>query len=228
MARVSPAFKGKGDINDETHFRPLSVIGHLAKMSEMCVHKQLTSYLLTHRLISIDQFAYLKQHSTQTSLHRLVDDILENINEKENTGLCFLDIKKCFDTIDHNLLLFKLNKYGIKGNELAWFKSYLTNRTQVVTFNNKVSSKKLINIGVPQGTILGPILFLIYVNDLSNCVRNAHVNIYADDVVIYTSNNNINILQSSLQDTLNSVYEWYNKNRLILSIDKCASMLINN
>jgi hypothetical protein len=228
IARVSPAFKGKGDINEETNYRPLSVIGHIAKLTEKCVHGQLLAYLVQHRFISIDQFAYMKNHSTATSLHRLIDDILENINEKENTALCFLDIRKCFDTIDHNILIYKLRKYGIQGSSLSWFISYLKNRTQVVAFNNKVSSEKSIGIGVPQGTILGPILFLLFVNDISNHILNASINIYADDVVLYFSDKNINVLQKTLQQSLDSVHEWYKRNKLSLSVEKCTSMVINN
>ena len=93
-ARVSPAYKGKGDVHDKSNFRPLSVIGHLSKLIEKCVHMQLIEYLMKHKFISIDQYAYIKKHSTETSLHRILDDILENINEKEKTILCFLDIKK--------------------------------------------------------------------------------------------------------------------------------------
>ena len=228
LARVSPAFKGKGNPLQENNYRPLSVIAHLAKIMEKCVQIQLLEYLTLHRFISIDQFAYLKLHSTQMCLHRLIDDILENINDKEKTALCFLDIKKCFDTIDHNILLYKLQKYGIRNYELLWFKSYLVNRSQKVFHNGAESQKRSINIGVPQGTILGPILFLLYVNDLSNVVSNAQINIYADDVVIYSSNKCINQLQQSMQTTMTAVHKWYQYNKLSLSLDKCTTMVINN
>jgi hypothetical protein len=228
LARVSPAYKGKGSTNEESNFRPLSVIGHLSKLVEKCVHNQLMDYLMKHKFLSIDQHAYIKHHSTISSLHRIVDDILENVNEKEKTMLCFLDIKKCFDTIDHTILLYKLEQYGITGTELEWFRSYLHNRSQVVILNNTISKKKFMNIGVPQGTILGPILFLLYVNDLSNVVRNASINIYADDVAIYSSHSDLNILQNSMQNILNDVFDWYKDNKLILSIDKCSTMIIDN
>jgi exonuclease III len=227
IARVSPAFKGKGEINNETNFRPLSVIGHISKMAEKCVHDQLVKYLIKHRFITIDQFAYMKQHSTCTSLHRLIDDILENINEKEKTGLCFLDIRKCFDTIDHDILIYKLSKYGIHDTALSWFKSYLNDRSQIVTLNNKVSSPRSINIGVPQGTILGPILFLIFINDISSHTLNASINIYADDVVLYYNHTDITILQNNLQKSLDSIYMWYKRNKLSLSVEKCTSMIID-
>jgi hypothetical protein len=228
LARVSPAFKGKGCPSDRNNYRPLSVIASLAKLMEKCVQIQLIDYLMKHKFISIDQFAYIKYHSTQTCLHRLLDDILDNINEKEKTAMCFLDIKKCFDTINHPLLLFKLEKYGIRNNELKWFTSYLSDRSQVVVNNTNLSEKALLNIGVPQGTILGPILFLLYVNDLSNVISNAHINIYADDVVVYCSDSNLSKLQNHMQNIMDDVYKWYVENKLTLSIDKCSTMVINN
>ena len=125
LARVTPAYKGKGHASEKTNYRPLSVISHVAKIMEHIIHKQLIRYLAEHKFISPDQFAYLKGHSTEHCLHRLINDILENINENEKTALCFLDIRKCFDTINHNILLEKLKCYGIRNNELQWFTSYL-------------------------------------------------------------------------------------------------------
>jgi exonuclease III len=228
IARVTPAYKGKGEFNNETNYRPLSVIAHIAKIVESCVQKQLIDFLYKHRFISQDQFAYLKNHSTTFCLHRLIDDVLENMNNKEITGMCFLDIRKCFDTINHKILLIKLAKYGIKEYELKWFESYLSNRSQVVLHNGSPSGKRFINIGVPQGTILGPILFLLYVNDLSNVITKAQINIFADDVVIYSSHNNVDVLKCNLQNTINDVFSWYNEHKLSLSVEKCTTMVIQN
>ena len=226
LAQVSPAYKGKGPVIEENNYRPLSVIAAIAKIAEKNVQLQLLTYLRKFKFITIDQYAYLQHHSTQLCLHRLFDDILENINVKEHTGLCFIDIKKCFDTIDHDLLLFKLKKYGIHNNEYNWFRSYLSDRTQVVTNNGVISDKCVMNIGVPQGTILGPILFLLFINDLPNFVQNAQLNIYADDVVIYCSSTDIREAQLNLQKVMSRVYEWYTINKLSLSIEKCCTMLI--
>jgi hypothetical protein len=228
IASVTPAYKGKGSVSEENSYRPLSVISYIAKLSEKCVHLQLIKYLHNHKFISIDQYAYLKNHSTQLCLHRLIDDVLENINHKEHSALCFLDIKKCFDTINHDLLLYKLEKYGIRNNELNWFKSYLSNRSQVVINNGKKSDNCILNIGVPQGTILGPVLFLLYINDLSNSVCNANINIYADDVVVYCSHTNMNQLQVLMQNVMDSVYKWYKVNKLALSTEKCSTMVIKS
>jgi hypothetical protein len=228
IARVTPAFKGKGDKNIETNYRPLSVIAHIAKLIEKCVHIQLLKYLYDHSFISKNQFAYLKNHSTQYCLHRVIDDVLENINFKEKTALCFLDIRKCFDTIDHTILLNKLSKYGICKNEYKWFESYLKSRSQIVSHNNSMSGLRNVNIGVPQGTILGPILFLLFVNDLSNSVEKCQINIFADDVVIYCAHESIEQLEYNLQYDMNNVFKWYQNNKLSLSLEKCHTMVINS
>ena len=139
IARVTPIYKGKGSRDEPGNYRPISVICHIAKIIEKIINVQLLDYLQKHDFISIDQSAYLKHHSTQTSLHRVIDDWLENMNDGLLTGACFLDIQKCFDTIDHDLLLAKLECYGIREHESSWFKSYLTKRTQKTRANGMLS-----------------------------------------------------------------------------------------
>ena len=121
------------------------------------------------------------------------------MNNREITGLCLLDIRKCFDTINHVMLLQKMHKYGIRDCELKWFESYLSNINQMVCYDSKTSNAQTITIGVPQGTVLGSILFLLYVNDLSNVVEGASINAYADDVVIYASHADIDQVRTHLQ-----------------------------
>ena len=134
-ARVTPGYKNEGEINDENYHRTISVISHIAKMIESFVSNQIIKYLEDHAFISIDQFAYLKRHSTQTSLHRVIDDWLEQINDNSLTGACLLDISKCFDSINHEILLKRLEMYGITANELDWFSRYVKNRKQMVFFS---------------------------------------------------------------------------------------------
>ena len=158
----------QGDLDFEGNYRPISVIGHIARLVESLVCSQIIHYLESHDFISHDQSAYLKRHSTQTSLHRVIDDWLENINEGELTGACLLDISKCFDSINHDILLKKLEMYGFQDVELTWFKSYLYNRQQLVSFQQETSEYLDIKNGVPQGSVLGPILFLLFIKGKGN------------------------------------------------------------
>jgi hypothetical protein len=225
FARTTPIYKGKGDRDSESNYRPISVISHLAKLLEREVQKQLLAYLYDHDFISTDQSAYRKGHNTQTSLHKFIDDIIDNICDDLYTGTVFLDIQKCFDTINHDILFQKLNHYGISKSPLSWFRSYLTNRKQLVRCHNTLSSVKDINIGVPQGTVLGPILFLIYINDLPQNINLAKCNIYADDTAIYSASNSISDLNLNLQVCLDDAVKWYNYNRLSINSSKSMSML---
>ena len=146
-ARVTPVYKNEGEINYENNSRPISVIGHIVKMIESLVSKQVIQYLEDHAFISMDQSAYLKRHSTQTSLHRVIDDWLDQINDNSLTGACLLDISKCFDSINHEILLKKLEMYGITGNELNWFSSYLKTVSKWYISNKIALTFKMYTVG---------------------------------------------------------------------------------
>ena len=227
VARVTPVYKNDGDVENVNNYRPISVIGHVAKIMEKLVRIQLVNYLEIHHFISPDQSAYLKHHSTQSCLHRVIEDWLEGVNDNLITGACLLDISKCFDTINHELLLMKLRMYGITGRSHEWFSSYLNNRRQAVNCNGVLSTFLNIESGVPQGSVLGPFLFLLFINDVANfstygCVTN----LYADDTIIYTSGSTIEEVKSRLQSCLDSICNWYHSNRLHINIKKCKTMLI--
>ena len=149
-ARVTPVYKSKGDKYDTCNYRPISVIAHLSKMFEFQVHKQLLDYMCNNHFINIDQSAYLKFSGTHTALHRVTEDFIDNVCHNVYTGVCALDIKKCFDTIDHNVLLTKLSYYGVTDSALDWFKVYLKDRSQVVRVHGDVSNKGILSMGVPQ------------------------------------------------------------------------------
>ena len=228
-ARVTPIYKDDGDINDENNYRPISVIGHIAKMIESLVSYQIIDFLEEHSFISMDQSAYLKRHSTQTSLHRVIDDWLGNVNDGAITGACLLDISKCFDSINHTILLKKLEMYGITSTELKWFSSYLSGRKQVVKCHQETSEFCDISCGVPQGSVLGPILFLLFINDISNfAVEGCVLNMYADDVIIYTSATSKDELDSRLQVCIDNISNWYSMNKLCINKKKSNVMVIGS
>ena len=227
IARVSPVYKGKGSLEDKAAYRPIANVGHIGKIVEKVINKQLTNYLYIHKFISYEQSAYLKGHSTQTALHRITEDWLDSINNGEVTMACFLDVKKCYDTIDHTILTKKLKQYGISNSELNWFQSYLENRNIVVQYQDKKSHITGVNIGLPQGSALGPTLFNIFINDLSQSVSPGQLNMFADDSLIYVSGQNIHEIQHKLQSAINNAAKWYNRNHLALNEDKTQVMIIH-
>ena len=226
IARITPVYKNKGSKEDVNNYRPISVIPHIAKVAERVVQAHLKEYLLKHSFISESQSAYLPKHSTQTSLHKVLMDLLNGINENEITGLCLFDLQKCFDTIDHELLLFKMQKYGINNTELSWFNSYLSGRTQTVKMSNTLSEFLPLNIGVPQGTVLGPILFLLFINDLPTHLRKSYSNLFADDTAIYVQASQCDHIQYDLQLDINNLSTWFNSNRLTVNVSKTCLMKI--
>ena len=228
IARVTPLYKGKGPKEDMNNYRPIAVAGHIVKIFERQIQKQLMYYLISHNYISIDQSAYRPNHSTQTSIIRVTDDCIDNLCDKMLTGLCFLDIKKCFDCINHCILEEKLSYYGIGNNELKWFSSYLLERQQQVVANHKKSGEATLDIGVPQGSVLGPLLFTLYVNDLSQFVSLSSCNLYADDTVIYCAGNDVSDVQVKLQSSITEVSKWYRANRLVLNAEKCNVMTVSS
>ena len=153
---------------------------------EKAVLSQLKEYLTSHDFITCCQSAFMKNHSTTTAIHRVISDILDGFNENEITAMCFIDLQKCFDTIDHSILLTKLHMYGFNGTTLKWFSNYLTCRKQCVKLNGITSSFLDVVMGIPQGSILGPILFLLFANDLPNCITRCQCNLFADDTILYT------------------------------------------
>lgn len=223
LAKVTPIFKA-GDKLDVGNFRPISVLPLISKIIERAVHNQLYSYLTNTCILSDNQSGFRTNHSTTTTLLDVQDFILKNMDSGRATGAIFLDLKKAFDCVNHSLLIDKLYNYGVKGNCLEWFKSYLNNRAQAVNINSTLSDFKNINIGIPQGSILGPLLFIIFVNSLPNSV-DCKCTMYADDTTLLCTAYDSTTLQSDLQSNLNKIVNWFNKNNLTLNIKKTKFMV---
>jgi hypothetical protein len=208
------------------NYRPISVIGHIAKIYEKCVQSQLLNYLVEHNFISNHQSAFIKYHSTQTLLHKVVDNWLENIDNGLITGVCFFDVAKCFDSISHELLLFKLEKYGVKSKELNLFKSYLSERLQSTFCHNVLSPFTTVRSGIPQGSILGPLLFVLFMSDLPMDIFEIFK--YADDTMIDCYADTVHNINRMLQTDIDKVSSWFRHNKLKLNIDKSSVMYVGS
>jgi len=227
IAEVVPIYKNKNS-EDINNYRPISLLPTISKLLEKIIHKRTYSFLQKHNILYNSQYGFRPKHSTNDAITEYITDITENLETKTNTLSTYLDLSKAFDTIDHNILLNKLQHYGIRGNSLNWFKSYLTNRSQYVKINNCKSDIKQVICGVPQGSVLGPLLFIIYTNDLPNSLKNTHAILFADDTTIYTNHKEIKLLYQYVNRDLDALFEWFKTNKLSLNINKTNFMLFTN
>ena len=200
----------------------------MAKVFGRIVYDQLYAYLEEHNIICKYQSGFRAIHLTVTALLEATDTWAYNIDRGKISAVVFLDLKKAFDTVDHESLLSKLSNYGIYGNAHQWFKSHLENRTQMCTINGSLSQSCLLNCGVPQGTILGPLLFLLYINDLPNCLSNCEPRMYADDTHLTYASDNVDNIQLHLNQYLENVHNWLRANKLTLNMTKTEFMLIGS
>ena len=227
MARLSPIYK-KGSKLEPGNYRPVSVLPVVSKFIERIAHNQLYNYLTENNLLCKQQSGFRQKHSCQTSLHRLTEYFYDKLHEGKVIGMIALDLRKAFDTVNHDILLQKLSFYGIKGKNNQWFRSYLSDRIQVCSVFNNQSEPSRVTCGVPQGSILGPLLFILYVNDMPACFTKSEVNIYADDTAFYYCDFNVCNVKAVLQAEFISVSGWLCANKLSLHIGKTNSMLICN
>ena len=186
-SRVTPIFKSE-DRQKCENYRPISILPIISKIFEKEVSDQLYEYLSQNLLLSKYQSGFRPKHSTMSALIQMYDYWLENMDNGMLNGVVFLDIRKAFDSINHSILLKKMNEqFGIHGTELKWFESYVTNKQHVYFVNGHTSSPRQITCGVPQGSILGPLLFLLYINDMPKCMKSTTPCLYADDTDIFCS-----------------------------------------
>ena len=195
LAKIIPLHK-KGDTHDMSNYRPISILPIFAKILEKIIYNRLYDFLQNKDILNDEQFGFRKQYSTSLAMFNLTESVLK---EMEKGNFCiglFMDLSKAFDTIDHHILLNKLEYYGVRGIALQWFISYLHNRKQYVMVNGVKSSIQCNSYGVPQGSVLGPLLFLIYINDIVNSSNLFKFSLFDDDTAANLSNTKLQTLVS--------------------------------
>ena len=224
-ANVSPLFK-KGDSANKENYRPISILPSISKFFERLMFQQITTYV--SNLLSPYLCGFRKGYNAQHALLRLKNQLNKSLDRKENIGLIMMDLSKAFDCIPHNLLIAKLYAYGFDKNSLSLIHSYLKERHQRVKINADYSSWKEILDGVPQGSVLGPLLFNIYINDLFLFVENSDICNYADDNSLIVADKNIDIIITKLESDIKNLNSWFIDNGMLLNGDKCQFMLIGS
>ncbi len=227
VACISPIYKGENK-TECSNYRPISVISVVAKVFEKLVSGQLMEYLETYQLLSECQAGFRKRSSTVTSLLTNTNQWYINMDKGLLNSIIFLDLKKAFDCVDHAILIEKLRKFGCVGNTLNWFKSYLTNRKQMCKVNQTTSKCRTVSCGVPQGSNLGPILFLLYVNDLPNCLKSTTASMFADDTNLTASGSTSTELYNKLNNDLENIHQWLLANKLTLNTSKTEYMIVGS
>ena len=218
--KVIPMHKSGSKV-DENNYRPISLLNVWSKIYEKVVYKRVYSYLEKFSLLYCKQFGFRTKHSTVDALVEFTEKVRFNRTTNE-VRTFFLDLSKAFDTIDHNLLIRKLESYGIRGNSLNWFKSYLKGRIQRVKLNNVSSGWEEIVCGVPQGSILGPLLFIIYVNDMPLVCRHLEAILFVDDTNISA----IGLHCVDIEEDIKKVNDWLNCNKVVVNVSKTIQMNI--
>ena len=227
IARVVPLYKN-GQRSIPGNYRPISVLPAISKIMERILHDQLYNYLTKFDLFSDTQFGFRKFHSTAGALLDCTNEWYINPDRKMLNLVVLIDLKKAFDTVDYQILLSKLELYGIKGQAINLLKSYLTNRKQKCQIRNSFSSERLIKCGVPQGSILGPLLFLLYINDLPHCLSKTKPRLFADDTNLTASANSMTDLEAAVNSDLENLRKWLIANKLSLNVAKTEFILIGS
>ena len=227
VANIIPIHK-KGDKLDCNNYRPISLLSNTIKIFEKMKHIRLTSFLNKNKVLSSFQFGFRSKHSTNHALISLTEMIWSALDNDQFACGVFLDLQEAFDTVDHKILLSKINHYGIKGIPYEWFKSYLTNRQQFTTVNNKQSELSSIEFSILQSSILGPLLFLIYINDLSKVIIFSSVHHFADDTNILYVSSYLKDINKKINNDLSNLVPWLRANKISLNVSKTEIVIFKS
>ena len=227
IARITPIHK-QGNLTDPSNFRPISCLPYLSKIFEKCAKNRLISFCEKFSIISTSQFGFQRHKSTSDALINLTEIIYDALNSRAHSLSLLIDLKKAFDTVNYDVLLRKLENFGVRGVPLDWFRSYLTDRKSFVQINSVKSSLKTTNIGVPQGSVLGPILFLLYINDVSNVSDGLVATLFADDTTLTVTDEDFSNLLSSTNTELTKLHDWTIQNRLTINVAKTELLIVTN
>jgi len=227
VAHITPIYKS-GNRYDFANYRPISILSSISKLLEKIIHLRMFNFITKYNILSPRQFGFRPNRSTYMAINDLYCNIAKKLDNNLNVVSIFLDLSKAFDTINHEILLTKLNHYGIRGLANDWIRSYLTNRQQHVLFNGTLSNPSHINCGVPQGSILGPLLFLLYINDLPLCTKIPDFVLFADDTELTFCHRDPNRLQLLINNELNHISNWFKLNKLSFNIPKTVCMSFKN
>jgi hypothetical protein len=219
LANVTPVHKGGRSV-EVGNFRPISILPVVSKVFERIIHQQLYDYLQKHSILHPVQSGFRPNHTTQDVLVGMVDVWRKALDENKLVGAVMIDLSKAFDSVNHTILLKKLERYGVIGTEGQWFKSYLADRKQRVCVTDGKSKWTDVRQGVPQGSILGPLLFILYVNDLPLATSHCHMMQYADDTTLYCEEYDSAVLRFKLEEDLRDISRWVEVNQLKLNVGK--------
>lgn len=226
-AYIIPIYKDS-DREDCNNYRPISILPTISKIFEKHLSNELKEFFRKTNVLNKHQSGFRENHSCQTALIRLIDEWLKDVDNGNCIGSVFIDMKKAFDLVDHEILLYKLKLHHFSDGTLSLFHSYLSQRQQCVKLGTSFSTPLTIKSGVPQGSILGPLLFLIYINDIGLLLNQSDIDLYADDTTLYATGANPSEIQTNLQNDIYSIQKWCTLNNMMINPNKSKCMLIGS